>query len=378
MSRRIKSFNDFNLSESGKYPVYENSSSTQNKKGDKIDSYRTVSFLLSEIFGLYGFFFAQKQGFFDVNQWPKLMGRIIQEKNPTERWKIIVKMSKFLQEKTKSPSLKPSPGEFGYRGTYDYGIVTEKLPEATELLGAASKAILMNFTPEEKSDAMLAMDEILRKMKPLRFGGSSPVTEAQRYAPPTDVDLYRKADSIGAKLNNMSILLSNLKNSYPDSSKEIGSFILSYISPKMKEVTNFIKVDIPKVSGPAAEGFMKKLEVFDKSVDALIPKVNDLKNKMVSQYQPVASAKEFIESAAKTISAVRASITRQAEVNARSIKAGDVIAGTTNITDPRYSGDLQARSQSGSSQGTQTVTKDLKKKGAEDLADFFTKKYSIR
>ena len=122
MTRTIKKFKEFYLSESGSL-FNETSSILEEVKGEsKVDSYRSIAYKLSEIFGLYGFFFAQKPGFFDPNNWPKLMDQIIKVKDPAARWDMISKMSKFLQQKVASLSDLPiKAGEFGARGQYDYG-----------------------------------------------------------------------------------------------------------------------------------------------------------------------------------------------------------------------------------------------------------------
>ena len=111
----IQDFKSFHLVESRKSPfsgifsVNEDSTLGTEKKG-KEDSYRSIAYKLSEIFGLYGFFFAQKPDFFNPDNWPKLMDQIIKVKDPAARWDTIVKMSKFLQGKVASLSDLPVKG----------------------------------------------------------------------------------------------------------------------------------------------------------------------------------------------------------------------------------------------------------------------------
>lgn len=297
------------------------------------------------------------------------MDQIIKIKDHDSRWDTIVKMSKFLQSKTASPALRPSQGEFGGRGNYDYGVETEDLPKATEFLKAASKAVFKKFTPPDQQKALSIMDEVLRNVKPLQLG-SKPVKESASYASPTQEDLLRTADSIGTKLMNMYDVLDNLKGSFPESGSEIDSFINGSIIPTSDKLKSFIQNEIPKISGSATVGYLKKLQSFDKTVDALIPKYQTLKDKVVKTYQPAAASKEFEDSAMAIILKVRQGIMKQAEMNARWIKSGDVIAGTTDITDPKYSGDLQTTKASEPSI--------MKKKGVEDLAKFLTQKYSLK
>ncbi len=374
MSRTIKRFKEFYLSESRSLPNEASSIFEEVKKEDKVDSYRSIAYKLSEIFALYGFFFAQKENFFDEKSWPKLMDQIIKIKDPKARWETIVKMSKFFQSKV--AAIKPAEGEFGSRGSYDYGNETEDLPKATEFLRAASNAAFKNFTPDEQQKALAVMDNILKNMQPLKISktSSAKTNEEQKYLPPTDTDLLRMADSTGNKLLNMYNVLNNLKTAYPKSVQEIDSFLNGQIIPNVNKVQNFIDVEIPKVSGPATEGFLKKLQSFDKTIDALIPKTQELKNRIVNAYQPIAASKEFEDQAMAIILKVREGIMKQAEMNARRVKAGDVVAGTTDINDPKYSGDLQVSRDAKKAE----KSKELKKRGIDDLADFLSRKYSLQ
>ena len=372
----IKRFKDFYLKESRKGPNGTFSLFEDSPAGgtDKVDSYRSIAYKLAEIFALYGFFFAQKRGFFDPKNWSKLMGQIAAVKDPKARWDMILKMSKFFQTKTASPSLKPVQGEFGFRGNYDYGQETQDLPKATEFLKAASDAAFKNFTPEEQQKALQIMDEILMNIQPLKMSRDTSVKEAMNYALPTESDLLRTADASGNKLMNMYNVMDNLKTAYPDSATEIDSFINTSIIPNVDKVRSFIQVEIPKVSGRASVGFMKKLQAFDQAVDALIPKSQDLRNKIVKTFQPIAASKEFEDNAMAIITKVRQGIIRQAEENARWTKAGDVVAGQTDITDPKYSKDLQVQKDIEKSKEQSTK----RQRGVDDLADFLSKKYTLR
>lgn len=376
MTRTIKKFKEFYLSESGSL-FNETSSILEEVKGEsKVDSYRSIAYKLSEIFGLYGFFFAQKPGFFDPNNWPKLMDQIIKVKDPAARWDMISKMSKFLQQKVASLSDLPiKAGEFGARGQYDYGQETENLPQATEFLKSASNAALKSFTPEEKVKAMTIMDEILKATKPLSLQESQNfIAERQEFVPPTVQDLLRLADSIGAKLLNMYDMLDNLAVAYPDSKNEVISFQDTYIVPNVNKVKNIMQNDIPNIGERAAEGYYKKLQKFDAEITALNPKADALRQKLVATYQPIAAASEFENSAQNIIDKVREGILKQAETNVRRKKSTDMIAGTTDINDLRYSGDAQVKSAEG--EAAKKVAQ--KKKNIDDLSDFLAKKYTLR
>jgi hypothetical protein len=385
----IRRFKDFYLTESRNYSpsvktlggnsfVNEDSNLGSDKKG-KEESYRSIAYKLSEIFGLYGFFFALKPGFFDPDNWPKLMDQIIKVKDPAARWDTITKMSKFLQQKVASLSDLPiKAGEFGARGQYDYGQETENLPQATEFLKSASNAAFKGFTPDEKTKAMGIMDGILGAMKPLSFQKNpSFVSEAQRFEPPTPQDLLRLADSIGAKLLNMYDMLDNLAVAYPDSKNEVVAFQDTYIVPNVNKIKSIMQNDIPNVGVKAAEGYYKKLQKFDGDVSSLIPKADALRQKLVATYQPIAAASEFEDSAQNIIDKVRQGILKQAETNIRWKKSTDVIAGSTDINDPRYSGDAQVP---GSDPNKAEAAKKAaqKKRNIDDLSDFLAKKYTPR
>ena len=384
----IQDFKSFHLVESRKSPfsgifsVNEDSTLGTEKKG-KEDSYRSIAYKLSEIFGLYGFFFAQKPDFFNPDNWPKLMDQIIKVKDPAARWDTVVKMSKFLQGKVASLSDLPvKGGEFGARGQYDYGQETENLPAATEFLKSASNAALKNFTPDEKTKSMTIMDEILKAVKPLSLlnyntsvqENLSFVSEGQEFVPPTPQDLLRLADSTGAKLLNMYDMLDNLIVAYPDSKNEVVSFQDTFIVPNVNKLKNIMQNDIPNVGERAAEGYYKKLQKCDNEITALNPKADALRQKLVGTYQPIASASEFENSAQSIIDKVREGIMKQAETNVRRKKSTDVIAGSTDIKDVRYSGDAQVKSAEVES----AKKADQKKKNIDNLSDFLAKKYTLR
>ena len=219
------------------------------------------------------------------------------------------------------------------------------------------------------------MDEILRSTKPLTLQEKqSFVSEAQQFVPPSVQDLLRLADSTGAKLLNMYDMLDNLAVAYPDSKNEVISFQDSYIAPNVKKVENIMKNDIPNVGEKAAEGYYKKLQKFDAEVSSLIPKADALRQKLVATYQPIAAAAEFEDSAQNIIEEVRQGILQQAENNVRRKKATDVIAGSTDLNDPKYSGDAQVKAPE-----VEAARKsEQKKKNIEDLSDFLAKKYSLR
>ena len=385
----IRRFKDFYLTESRNYSpsvktldgnsfVNEDSTLGQDKKG-KEESYRSIAYKLSEIFGLYGFFFAQKPGFFDPKNWSKLMDQIVAIKDPAAKWDTIVKMSKFLQQKVASPAMEPTTrGEFGYRGQYDYSTETADLPQATEFLKAASNAAFKSFTPDEQKKSLEIMDGILKETKPLKMQENlNPLREGQRYLPPSQQDLIVFADSIGAKLLNLYNLLDGLKAAYPESEAEIDSFLNSSVTPNVDKIRKIIETDIPNVGEKAAAGYMKKLTDFDATISALIPRAEALKDKVTKSFQPIAASREFEDSAQGIIDKVREGIMKQAESNARKKKSGDVVAGETTITDPRNSGDAQVAG-SAPVKAADAAKLQRKKQNLDDLSDFLAKKYQKR
>jgi hypothetical protein len=185
------------------------------------------------------------------------------------------------------------------------------------------------------------------------------------------------ADSIGAKLLNMYSLLDNLKVAYPGSEAEIDSFLNSSVTPNVDKIRAIIQNDIPKVGDQATVGYMKKLTDFDAVITAIIPKAEALKDKVVKTFQPIAASSEFEDSAQEIINKVREGIMKQAENNARKKKSGDVVAGETNIRDPRNSGDAQAAG-SDASKTSAAAKQQRRKQNVDDLSDFLAKKYKKR
>jgi hypothetical protein len=355
----------------------QNSNSKTNKS--KEESYRSIAYKLSEIFGLYGFFFGQKPGFISDANWSKLMGEIVAVKDPAAKWDTIIKMTNSLQQKVASPAMKPTSRlEFGYRGDYDYAEETSDLPQAAGFLKAASNAAFKSFTPEEQKKSLEILDGIIQKTKPLTFQkNSNPVTEGQRYLPPSQSDLMVLADSIGAKLLNMYSMLDNLRTAYPGSETEIDSFLNSSVTPNVDKIRKIIENDIPNVGDKATVGYMKKLTDFDAAITALIPRSEALKDKIVKTFQPIAASREFEDSAQEIIDKVREGILKQSEDYARKRKAGDVVAGETDITDPRNSGDAQVAG-SDQAKAADSAKSQRRKQNVDDLSDFLAKKYKKR
>ena len=377
----IKKFKDFHLNEGNN--LSKKVSRLFESEGKKSDLYRGIAYKLSEIFSLYGFFLAQKKGFFNAQSWPSLMNQIISIKDHDQKWEAIVNLSKTLQEKTADEKLRASSGEFGFSGGYDYGEETKLLPQATGFLKAASNAAFKKFSETDKKEALEILNTTLKNVQPFKMSRDTTVKESKKYADPTQIDLIRVADSTGSKLMNMYNTMDNLKASFPDSSSQIDSFVNSSIIPNLDKVKSFIEVEIPKVRGSASVGFLKKLQNFDASVEALLPKMNDIRRKIINEYGAISSAKEFEDSASKIISDVKSGILKQAETNARWVKSGDVIAGSTDITDPKYSKDAQVKSAGSSSSGSssqtqQTVQTQSRQKKVDDLTDFLSKKYSLK
>jgi hypothetical protein len=385
MGREIRTFKEFHLGQTGQenfqsvtenmgFPIEENTPPGPPKKEE---SYRNIAYKLSEIFGLYGFFFSLKEGFFDPKNLTKLMNQIIAIKDPTIKWDTIIKMSKYLQQKVSSLSKLPiQAGEFGARGQYDYGQETENLPKATEFLRSASNAAFKSFTPEEKTKSLEILDGVLQSTEKLSLQNEnhSFITERQRFLPPSPQDLLRLADSIGAKLLNMYDMLDRLSISFPESKAEVETFQNSLLGPSIDKVRTAMEKDIPNIGERAAGGYYKKLQGLDKEVTALIPRADSLRTKLVSTFQPIAAASEFEDSAQKIIDEVRKGILKQAELNVRRKKATDVIAGTTDLSDVRYSGTPQAASAA--KKATQEFER--KRKNIDSVSDFLAKKYSPR
>ena len=160
MNSQIKKFKDFYLLESKGENVSINES-------EKSESYRSIAYKLSEIFGLYGFFFAQKPGFMTESQWKKYMEDIVKITDPTAKWTKIKDTISEFQQKVSSPAILPVAGEFGHLGQYSYEKETEELPLATKLLQDAHNAVFKTFSSAEKNKAMSILNNILLGTKAL-------------------------------------------------------------------------------------------------------------------------------------------------------------------------------------------------------------------
>jgi hypothetical protein len=150
----------------GAFSVNEEVTTGPVKKG-KEESYRSIAYKLSEIFGLYGFFFAQKPGFMKPEEWKKYTSDIVKITDPTEKWKKVIDTISEFQNKVSSPEILPSKGEFGYLGQYSYERETSQLPTATKLLQDAHNAIFKTFNPEEQKKSLTILNSIISGTKAL-------------------------------------------------------------------------------------------------------------------------------------------------------------------------------------------------------------------
>jgi hypothetical protein len=164
MLSNIKSFSEFRINEGvdfrKNYILLEDAS-------DKSESYRSIALKLSEIFGLYGFFFAQKPNFMSADQWKKYMGDIAKVTDPKAKWEKILSTVSEFQKKVSSPEILPIKGEFGYIGQYSYSEETSELPDATKFLQDAHNAVFNTFSSDEKNKAMTILNTILLGTKEL-------------------------------------------------------------------------------------------------------------------------------------------------------------------------------------------------------------------
>ena len=165
MLSNIKSFSEFKINESVDFQ--KNHILLEADSSDKSESYRSIALKLSEIFGLYGFFFAQKPNFMGPDQLKKYMGDIAKVTDPKAKWEKILSTVSEFQKKVSSPEILPVKGEFGYLGQYSYSEETSKLPDATKFLQDAHNAVFKTFSSSEKNKAMTILNSILLGTKGL-------------------------------------------------------------------------------------------------------------------------------------------------------------------------------------------------------------------
>jgi hypothetical protein len=356
-SGRVKKFNEFLLE--GLYPILESTS--------KADSYRSIALKMAEIFSLYGFFFAQKPGYMKAGAWMGMMKDIASIQDPEEKWEKIVELSTFLQQKVASPQLAPrSRDDFGFRGQYSYAKETADLPKATGFLQTASKASLGTFTPEEKIKAMEILDRTLLSVKPFALMESISIFEREKYLPPTNTDLLKSADGIGSKIIRIYDELEVTKSTFPEFASEIDSFISGSVDPLLNRLKKMIEEEIPEVGEKAAEGYMKSLDSFNREVDEISQKSQELRGKVLQGSKGNYASKAYEDSAQKIIDRVKEGIRKQGNLNFGFRKMTDVIAGTTERT-PETMGDAQARSK------IEKIKK--KRQSSVDLSKHIGKKY---
>lgn len=364
---KIKNFSDFILEKS--LSSSEGIFSRVFESSSKVDSYRTIALKLAEIFSLYGFFFGQKPESIKPGAWKGMMTDIAKISDEKEKWKKIMDLSTYLQGKIASFVSAPS-GEFGSRGTYDYGTETEALPRATGYLKTASEVSTKDFTPEEKAKVMSILDRALLSVKPFTISDlvkeSLNLLEKEKFLPPTNLDLLRVADTIGANLMRIYDELEVTKAAFPESETEINSFISASVLPAVDDLKNMIQNEIPNVGEKAAEGYMKKLNTFDGEVNKLAQKSQELRSKMNQQFSSNYASNSYEKSAQEIIDKVKKGIKDQGILNNRWVKTTDVVAGTT-VMDPQYMGDAQIKSR-------EAVRKKQKQRSA-DLAKHIIKKY---
>lgn len=369
----IKNFEEWNLSESLMRSLVEQS---QQGTAGKAESYRSIALKLAEIFSLYGFFFAQKQGVLDPSNWPKMMSEIIKVRDMSSKWDKIMSLSNFLQKKIASPGMAPTQrGEFGFRGQYDYGRETEGLPRATQFLKSASDASLKGFTPEEAGKAMNILDDTLRSVKPFSLSEGLTILE-KRNALPSNIDLLRFADSIGAKLLRIYDDMEATKSAFPESGTKIESFLTSTVIPTVETLKRMIQSEIPNVGTQAAEGYMKKLMEFDQKVDSIARTADSYKSEATKNFVPNYASREFEKSAQDIIDKVKEGIEKQGTQNARWKKYGDVFQGTTDINSPEARGDAQAQPEA--KKKAIRALRDKKDEEQKNLAKYLAKKYSVK
>lgn len=362
MPFRIKKFNEF-LAESLN-PIFESNS--------KADSYRSIALKVVEIFSLYGFFLAQKPDVMKAGAWEGMMKDLASTSDIEEKWDKIIDLSKELQRRIASlqKSFPEKSGEFGFKGLYDYGKETEALPRATEYLRSASNASLGTFTPDEKSKAMDILDRALLSVVPFAVTESLVLLEREKILPPTNLDLLRMADSIGAKLMTIYDELEVTKSAFPGSETEINSFISSEVLTAVDDLKEMIQNEIPKVGEKAAEGYMKKLITFDSEVNKISQKSREFRGKMNQMYRPNYASASFEKSAQDIIDAVKKSIRDQGNLNFGWRKMSDVIAGSTEKSQETM-GDAQSQNKT---RALEEIRKKQKKQTA-DLTKHLIKKY---
>lgn len=389
----LQSFKVFLLLEGG----------NQGNERDKSDMYRRISYNVSEIFGLYGFFFNQQKDYFNPANWKTLMKQVTAPKKPKERWDKIISLINFLQEKVEGMR-QPKAGDFGFIGTYSYPEETKVLVDAAGYLKTASDIILKTFSEEEVEAAMTDMEDILvgnpakniEGMKPLTTtapassvvenpagGTNSNTSESlalwERRSRLTEVpisDILNLLDQIGTKVLNIKSSVNALQDAYPEADSKIQAFRAANIDLYLDKINKAFQEDIPvleKGSSKQREGYLKKIQAFDKEVDGIWDKYEALKKTVMDKYQPISSSLEYIEDAETQINDVRQGIVDQANDNALDYQTSQTVSGTVD-----YSGRKSRDASQKDSEAQSQTRQENQDRYLDDVKKYLEKKYARR
>lgn len=218
------------------------------------------------------------------------------------------------------------------------------------------------------------------------------ITEKDMYLPPSSMSLITIADTIGTRLMNMYNEMENIKVSYPESGSEVDSFINLSIIPLNDKIKNLIQTEIPKletittsrykgdtsaykdlgysvrsIKDKSTLDILLKLKKLEKEATDLEKKAEGIKTSINSEYQGSQSTKALEDSVLAIINKVRDGIVKQAELNIRYKKRGDIIAGTTDVNDASASRAAGVPKSNASSI--------RKRKTIDDISAYLAKKY---
>lgn len=222
------------------------------------------------------------------------------------------------------------------------------------------------------------------------------ITEQDQYMPPSSMDLISIADAIGTRLMNIYNEMENIKVAYPESASKSKTFIDSSILPLNDKIKSVIQTEIPKletitvspykgdtsaykdlgysiktVKDKSTLDLLLKLKGFEKEVSDLEKKSGEIKSSVNSAYQASDVTKSYEDSVKAIIDKVRTGIEKQAELNIRNKKRGDVIAGTTDINS------LKGTRAAGTTGPTKQEADAIKKKkNVDDISAYLAKKYN--
>lgn len=177
---------------------------------------------------------------------------------------------------------------------------------------------------------------------------------------------------MSTKLLNVESSVDALQNAYPEADARIQAFKAAKIDINKQKISKAIEEDIPalqKAGAKQMEGYLKRVQNFDKEIDGLWNDYEALKKSVMGKYQPISSSLEYIESAEDSIDKVRQGIVNQANANALDVQTSNMVAGQVE-----YTGSASRDASQPDSEKTRSTRKAKQEEYLEDVRQYLQRK----